>query len=137
MPPWEPNRKKTGRRSAEMQPQEYKQPKSKTIVRERKRVHPSKLRMECKKEKRGGVRLFCCRSRVLSVYLSLFGHTLFRVWVCPISMSALEEMMDRQKLMRMTERSERMYLKKNTRKHWANTSEWCLLLAIIQPPCFE
>lgn len=36
--------------------------------------------------------------------------TLFRVWVCPIRMRALEEMMDRQKLIRMTERSERIYL---------------------------
>lgn len=35
---------------------------------------------------------------------------MLRVWVCPMRMSALEEMMDRQKLMRMTERSERMYL---------------------------
>jgi len=46
-------------------------------------------------------------------------------------MSALEEMMDRQKLMRMTERSERIYLKKNTK-----TSEWCLLLTIIHSQCF-
>lgn len=36
--------------------------------------------------------------------------TLLRVWVCPMRMRALEEMMDRQKLMRMTDRSERMYL---------------------------
>lgn len=36
--------------------------------------------------------------------------TLFQVWVCPMRMRALDEMMDRQKLMRMTERSERMYL---------------------------
>lgn len=36
--------------------------------------------------------------------------TLLRVWVCPIRMRALEEMMDRQKLMRITDRSERMYL---------------------------
>ena len=35
---------------------------------------------------------------------------MLRVWVCPMRMSALEEMMDRQKLMRMTDRSERMYL---------------------------
>lgn len=36
---------------------------------------------------------------------------MLRVWVCPMRMSALEEMMDKQKLMRMTERSERMYLR--------------------------
>lgn len=36
--------------------------------------------------------------------------TLLRVWVCPMRMRALEEIMDRQKLMRMTDRSERMYL---------------------------
>lgn len=41
--------------------------------------------------------------------------TLFRVWVCPMRMRALEEMMERQKLMRMTERSERMYLQQKKR----------------------
>lgn len=41
--------------------------------------------------------------------------TLFLVWVCPIRMRALEEMMERQKLMRMTERSERMYLQQEKR----------------------
>lgn len=41
--------------------------------------------------------------------------TLFRVWVCPMRMRALEEMMERQKLMRMTERSERMYLQQEKR----------------------
>lgn len=39
--------------------------------------------------------------------------TLFQVWVCPMRMRALEEMMDKQKLMRMTERSDRMYLQQN------------------------
>lgn len=42
--------------------------------------------------------------------------TLFLVWVCPIRMRALEEMMDRQKLIRMTERSERMYLQQGKRR---------------------
>lgn len=37
--------------------------------------------------------------------------TLLRVWVCPMRMRALEEMMEKQKLMRMTDRSERMYLR--------------------------
>lgn len=36
--------------------------------------------------------------------------TLLRAWVCPTRMRALEQIMERQKLMRMTERSERMYL---------------------------
>lgn len=39
--------------------------------------------------------------------------TLFRVCVCPMRIRALEEMMERQKLMRMTERSDRMYLQEN------------------------
>lgn len=42
--------------------------------------------------------------------------TLFRVCVCPMRIRALEEMMERQKLMRITERSERMYLQENDRK---------------------
>lgn len=46
------------------------------------------------------------------------GCTLFRVWVCPIRMRALEEMMERQKLIRMTERSERMYLQKEQNAMW-------------------
>lgn len=37
--------------------------------------------------------------------------TLLRVWVCPMRMRALEEMMEKQKLMRITDRSERMYLR--------------------------
>lgn len=42
--------------------------------------------------------------------------TLFRVCVCPIRMRALDEMIDRQKLMRMTERSDRMYLQEGSKK---------------------
>lgn len=47
---------------------------------------------------------------------SLFARclTLFRVCVCPIRMRAFEEMIDRQKLMRMTERSDRMYLQEGS-----------------------
>lgn len=41
--------------------------------------------------------------------------TLFRVCVCPIRMRALDEMIERQKLMRITERSDRMYLQENDR----------------------
>lgn len=37
--------------------------------------------------------------------------TLLRAWVCPTRMRALEHMIERQKLIRMTERSERMYLR--------------------------
>ena len=39
--------------------------------------------------------------------------TLFRVCVCPMRIRALEDMMERQKLMSMTERSDRMYLQEN------------------------
>lgn len=45
--------------------------------------------------------------------------TLLRVWVCPMRMRALEEMMDRQKLMRMTDRSERMYLWESVGGPWS------------------
>lgn len=42
--------------------------------------------------------------------------TLFQVWVCPMRIRALDEMMERQKLMRMTERSDRMYLQQRWTK---------------------
>lgn len=45
----------------------------------------------------------------LTLFLDLF-FTLFLVCVWPMRIRALEEMMERQKLMRMTERSDRMYL---------------------------
>lgn len=46
--------------------------------------------------------------------------TLFQVWVCPMRIRALDEMMERQKLMRMTERSDRMYLQ----QRWTKDSWW-------------
>lgn len=49
--------------------------------------------------------------------------TLFQVCVCPMRIRALEEMMERQKLMRMTERSDRMYLQQKwTKDNWRH--EW-------------
>lgn len=49
--------------------------------------------------------------------------TLFRVCVCPMRIRALEDMMDRQKLMRMTERSDRMYLQENNTKKSQSEAE--------------
>lgn len=43
--------------------------------------------------------------------------TLFHVWVCPMRIRALDEMMERQKLMRMTDRSDRMYLQEDHSYH--------------------
>lgn len=55
---------------------------------------------------------------------------MFQVWVCPIRIRALDEMMDRQKLMRMTERSDRMYLQK-----WTNEKRGdCLSVFPLSPP---
>lgn len=55
--------------------------------------------------------------------------TLFQVWVCPMRIRALEEMMERQKLMRMTERSDRMYLQQKGPKtaEDMNDNTICLL----------
>lgn len=41
--------------------------------------------------------------------------TLFLVWVCPMRIRALEEMIERQKLIRMTDLSDRIYLQENQR----------------------
>lgn len=57
-----------------------------------------------------------CTTQVLRWFL-----TLFRVCVCPIRIRALEEMMERQKFMRITERSDRMYLEENSRKQIKKT----------------
>lgn len=59
--------------------------------------------------------------------------TLFRVCVCPMRMRALEEMMERQKLMRMTERSDRMYLQGDERKQRIN-DEWSSYWTLNIPP---
>lgn len=56
--------------------------------------------------------------------------TLFRVWVCPIRMRALEEMMDRQKLIRMTERSERIYLQQEKRRREIHPVTTCIKLLL-------
>lgn len=42
--------------------------------------------------------------------------TLFLVCVCPIRIRALEDTMERQKLIRMTERSERIYLQEGNKE---------------------
>lgn len=56
--------------------------------------------------------------------------TLFRVWVWPIRMRALEEMMDRQKLIRMTERSERIYLQQEKTRRGIHLVTACIKLPL-------
>lgn len=67
--------------------------------------------------------------------------TLFQVWVCPMRMRALDEMMDRQKLMRMTERSERMYLQHKWISEKSKLATFCHHLqrgwAPPQLPCLD
>lgn len=72
---------------------------------------PSALRPELPWDPVGFITATPSHLGTLGVHRRAEPPALLRVWVCPMRMRALEEMMDKQKLMRMTDRSERMYLR--------------------------
>lgn len=111
----------------------------------RPRSEPSRMRTGRRNE--GRLRSGCIRPETRQRDMTRWTHlldycsvtfllTLFLVWVCPMRIRALEEMMERQKLIRMTERSERMYLQEEEKIQLQfKRYQWLMMLYKLPDDC--